>query len=438
MDGAGNARRVRIYVNEADSCDGQPTYGAILRFLRREHCAGATVVRGIMGFTHGRIATANLVDLASALPVIIEWIDRPERVERLLPRLGQMTPDGLITVEAVQVFKYPRRALQDLPTDILVRDLMTPAARVVSTPLNASVPDLVVLLLQHRRHAIPVLDRDRRVRGIITNRDLTERAGLPLRLELLRALGDPDGPAVAPHLAGLRGDGRTAASIMTPDPVTTGPDVPVATVAKLLLQHRLKRLPVVDSDGHLIGMVSRFDLLKTAANTTIQHDSAMPSAASHGYQPPRQLGEAMNRYVPTVAPDTPLPEVLDAVMMTRLHRAVVVDGAGRPVGIVVDTDLLPRITPQARPGVMRRLMQRMRPGTPEEREAWQHLTGERAQDVMRPRDKMLILPVDTPLATAVDQALPRKIKLIVVVDAGGQVVGMADRADLLASLVAAR
>lgn len=430
------ARRVRIYVNEADTWRHQPTYAAILELLRREHCAGATVVRGVMGFTRGRIATASLVELASSLPVIVEWVDTPERVQRLLPLLGEMTPDGLITVEDVHVYQYPRRALQVVPPDLLVRDVMTPAESVVSAPLDAGLRELVVLLLRRGRHAIPVLDRARRVVGIVTNRDLTERAGLPLRLELLRGLGDPADPAVTAHLTDLHGEGRTAASIMTPEVATIGPEAPVAVAAQLLLRRRLKRLPVVDPDGHLLGMVSRFDLLKAAAQGGQGADSAEEPAARHPGSPPRQVSEVMQRRVPTVQRESRLPDVLEAVMSTRLHRAVVVDGNGKPLGIVIDTDLLPRLTPAAHPGVIQRLMQRVLPGTAEDREDWQRLTAERAADLMRPREAMVVVPADAALAGVIDQALARKVKLIVVIDREGRVVGMADRADLLAALAA--
>lgn len=438
LDHAGIGWRVRIYVSEADTWQHQPTYQAVLELLRRERCAGATVMRGIMGFTHGRITTANLVDLAPALPIVVEWIDTPERVQRLLPVLSQMTPEGLITVDEVRVVKYPRSVLRDVPRDLRVRDVMTPAERVVAAPVDASLHELVVLLLRKGRHAVPVLDRDRRVVGIITNRDLVERAGLPLRLELLRALGDPEQPAVAAHLAGLQGEGRTAASIMTREVVTVGPDVLVADAAREMLERRLKRLPVVDSAGRLLGMLSRIDVLKTVS-TGFGRREAVPEPAEQrlGSHPvPSQVGAVMNPHVPLVRPTTPLAEVLDAVVSTRLNRAVVVDDARRPVGIVVDTDLMRLVTPHAHPGLMQRLMHRVLPGTAESRQEWQRLTGQCAADVMRPREQMLVVPVDAPIAEVIDQSLARRSKLITVVDAADRVVGMADRADLLAALAA--
>jgi PII-like signaling protein len=84
MDGQG--KRVTISIGETDQWHHQPLFMAILEFLRREGCAGATVERGIAGFgANSRIKTASLLDLSMDLPVVVTWVDRPDRVERLLP-----------------------------------------------------------------------------------------------------------------------------------------------------------------------------------------------------------------------------------------------------------------------------------------------------------------------------------------------------------------
>jgi CBS domain-containing protein len=437
MDGIGIAHRVRMYFSEGDRWHHQATPLAVLEFLRREDCAGATVFKGVAGFgVHGKIHTTTLVEVAGPLPTVIEWVDTPERVERLLPKLSEMI-EGMITIEEVGIAKQPQRALRDVPPRVLVREVMTPANQVDAASPETSLRELVEILLRKRRNAIPIVDRDRRVIGIITNHDLVERGGLPLRLELLRALGAPHDPAVSMHLAALHGEGRTADSIMTRDVVTIGPDVPLTDAAQMMLVRRLKRLPVADSNGRLLGMLSRFDVLKTVRDSYPVPPAAAPSPRSTNGRPPRSIGEVMSRDVPTVRPETALPDVLDAVMATRLHRAVVVDEAGRPVGGIVDTDLMQRITPAAHPSLMAVLMRRVRPTGPEERSEWRQRTGQVAADVMRPRDQLLVVPADATIADVTDQALARQIKLVVVTDPSGKVIGMADRADLLAALLPA-
>jgi CBS domain-containing protein/PII-like signaling protein len=437
MENIGIACRVRMYLSESDTWRHQPTSAAVLEVLRRQGGAGATVFKGLAGFgVHGTIHTANLVDLAGPLPIVIEWIDTPERVELLLPRLAEMV-DGMITVEEVGVAKRPHRALRDVPPQVMVREVMTPVDRLDAASPQTSLRDLVEILLRKRRNAIPIVDQDQRVVGIVTNRDLVERGGLPLRLELLRALGAPEDPAVSGHLAALHGEGRTAESIMTRDVTTIAPDVPLPDAAQMMLVRRLKRLPVVDHDGRLLGMVSRFDVLRTARDGYSPRVAAVPSARAQNGHAPRVIGEVMSRDVPTVTVETSLPDVLDAVMATRLHRAVVVDEEGRPIGGVVDTDLMQRVTPAAHPGLMAALMRRVRSTSAEERDEWRRRTAQVTGDVMRPREALVVVSADAPIADVIDQALAHKIKLVVVTDADGKVVGMADRADLLGALLPA-
>jgi PII-like signaling protein len=104
MDSMGVAKRIRIYLNEVDHWQHHPLYLAILDTLRAEGCAGATVLRGIAGFGgHHRIHTAMLVDVTPSLPLVVEWIDTPERVAQVLPKIQTMVSSGLITSEDVAI-----------------------------------------------------------------------------------------------------------------------------------------------------------------------------------------------------------------------------------------------------------------------------------------------------------------------------------------------
>ena len=80
------AKRLRIYVNEDNQVGHQPAHVAVVGLLKREGAAGATVLRGLEGFgSSGVVHTVNLGDLVEKLPIVIEWIDTPERIDRLLP-----------------------------------------------------------------------------------------------------------------------------------------------------------------------------------------------------------------------------------------------------------------------------------------------------------------------------------------------------------------
>src|SRR5689334_20845445 len=99
-------QRVRIYLSERDKSAGQPLYLVTLELLQREGATGATVTRGIAGFGAGhRLGAAGAADLGPAAPIIIEWIDRDERIARVLPLLDELLPEALITVEDLRVYR---------------------------------------------------------------------------------------------------------------------------------------------------------------------------------------------------------------------------------------------------------------------------------------------------------------------------------------------
>lgn len=103
----GDARRVRVYIGESDQWHGKPLYTAIVERCRAEGLAGATVLRGIESYgANSRIHTARILRLSEDLPVIIDIVDRAERIDTLLPILDEMVTEGLITLEEIHVVKY--------------------------------------------------------------------------------------------------------------------------------------------------------------------------------------------------------------------------------------------------------------------------------------------------------------------------------------------
>ena len=103
MDGFARGLRVQVFLGETHQVHHQPRYAAVLDLLRREGAAGATVTRGIAGFGgHGHLHTSHLLDLSVDLPVVVTWVDLPERVERLLPAVRELAAGGLVTVDEVQ------------------------------------------------------------------------------------------------------------------------------------------------------------------------------------------------------------------------------------------------------------------------------------------------------------------------------------------------
>jgi uncharacterized protein len=103
----GDAKRVTVFIGESDRWHHQALYTAIVQMLRREGAAGATVLKGVEGFgKNSRIHTASILRLSEDLPVILTFIDTPERVEAVMPQIDEMIGGGLVTVEDVHVRKY--------------------------------------------------------------------------------------------------------------------------------------------------------------------------------------------------------------------------------------------------------------------------------------------------------------------------------------------
>jgi CBS-domain-containing membrane protein len=376
---------------------GLPLSRALLDLLHREGLAGATVFHGVAGFgAHSRIHTRAIVDLATDLPVVIEVVDRPDRLERVMPMLEEMVTEGLITEEEVTVRVYRHRELKPLTGRLLVSDVMT--RDVTTVPPTASVAEVIEWLAGRLFCALPVVDEAGRVVGIITNDELIARGGLPARLRLLERPGEAIEATAA----------RSAAEAL-----------------HLMVARDLKRLPVVDRDGRLVGMLSRVDLLRAA-------DDGYSGVVSEG-ETRRVRGtvvaDVMRRDPATVPPDTPVPEVIDALLAAPTRRVLATDDQGRLLGIISDADLLARLEPAQRSGLLARLL-----GDGRERQA-HRLSVMRAADVMNAR--VVTIGPDATLEAAIRRSLDSRRHLLPVVDATGRLAGLVSRAELLAALAPA-
>ena len=102
-----NAMLLRIFLGQDDRHNRQPLYEAIVMKAREQHLAGATVLRGPMGYGHSsRIHTAKVLRLSEDLPIIVEIVDSEEKITAFLAVLDGMMGSGLVTLEKVQVLRY--------------------------------------------------------------------------------------------------------------------------------------------------------------------------------------------------------------------------------------------------------------------------------------------------------------------------------------------
>ena len=101
------ATLLRIFIGESDRWKHQPLYEAIVLKAREMHLAGATVLRGPMGFgKSSRLHTAKILRLSMDLPMVIEIVDSEENIQGFLPVLDEMLGAGLVTMEKVRVISY--------------------------------------------------------------------------------------------------------------------------------------------------------------------------------------------------------------------------------------------------------------------------------------------------------------------------------------------
>jgi hypothetical protein len=101
------AELLRIFVGESDRRGGRPLYEVIVEEARRRGLAGATVLRGTLGFgANSRIHTAKILRLSEDLPMVVEIVDAPERIAAFLPDLDAMIDEGLVTLERVRTIAY--------------------------------------------------------------------------------------------------------------------------------------------------------------------------------------------------------------------------------------------------------------------------------------------------------------------------------------------
>jgi len=416
MEIIGRAKKVTVYIGESDKWGRKPLYAAILEMLKQEDCAGATVTRAISGFgAHSRIHTASIVDLSADLPLVIEWVDNPARVERVMPRLREMVAEGLITVQEVEVVTYSHRRLRQLPLEAPVHDVMSREVHTVQpdTPLAVAVE----LLLDKVYRTLPVVDENGRVVGILTDGDLLERAKL-LAPSAQRELTQAE---VSRELQQIRQPGQTVGQVMTPHPVTVTPETSITQAVNLMVKHDVKRLPVVDAAGKLLGMVSRVNVLRALAEPPVAETIRQRPLPGHYIQ----VGDMMMTQVPTVSGNASLAEVVDLLVSHARRRVMVIDDDRRVVGIITDGDLIKRATETERGSLIQSLARRLPVGEAKRF----HLSQRTAAEVMT--SPVITVAPDTSLLEALRLLLSHRIKRLPVVDAEGRLAGLVGRGGVL-------
>lgn len=400
---------LKVFTGEAARFQGRPLYEAIVEEARQRGLAGATVLRGYMGFgASNLLRTAKILRLSEDLPVMVEIADTAERIEAFLPVVEAMVEEGSIVVsEAQAIFHLPLR----------IRDVMTTDVATVApfTPLS----EVVELLLRRKVKAVPVLE-GKVIKGIITGGDLLARGGMPLSLDAQCIL-----PAVMreEHVRCLDCSNLLAGDIMTSPVRTLNIRTRVSDAVQLMAKGNMKRLPVVADDGSLMGIVSRADVLRAIgrASAVAGHLDLLPDTA-HG-----TARDVMYRDVPTASPDTPLKDVLAQIVASPLRRVAIVGEDLKVLGLVHDRDILNDYARKNASGVLKTLIAAL-----SRKEGAQPEIQGVAQDVMT--TDIITIPPEMSLTEVIRTLTERRVKRIVVVDEAGRLLGMVDRDTVLKCL----
>jgi len=146
-----------------------------------------------------------------------------------------------------------------------VADVMTPATRVITATSDTTYKQVATLLSEHHISALPVLDADGRVIGVVSEADL-----LPKESRSQDAPTNRPAASLSEHHARQKARAATAAELMTTPAVTVTAGTPVSQAARRMERARVKRLPVLDPDGRLAGLVSRADILRVFLRSDAQ------------------------------------------------------------------------------------------------------------------------------------------------------------------------
>ena len=409
------AHRLRIYINEKDRWHGKSLDEAILEILKEKGIAGATVFRGMAGYgANAVIHTIRIEVLSSELPLVIETIDTPEKIAGVLDTIYPMVHEGMITIEDVEIVKYSHLSINPLPADKPVSEVMT--RDVITLEPVMSVHLAWRKMLENQVKAMPVTDPAGKVVGIVTDEDLLERAGVQQRLSIAIRMKAEE---INQELHALEQLPLKVQDVMSRPVVTIfeGESLNAATTS--MVKSGLKRLPVVDKEGKLSGMISRLDILRQVASVSY-HEPAILKLTGLEIT----VKEVMSAHIPMVNQDDVLSIIIEKFSQANTHRLIVADSDGKVVGLISDSDVVTRVQTTRRRGILDALRNIGKPPAGKET----------AFDLMSPG--ALCVPPDTPIVDALRIMLRDARKWMVVVDEQNRPLGLVDRQIMLQAVSA--
>ncbi len=416
-------RVIEVFTSEDAKYKGHALHTALLQSIHDLHIAArCLVLRGVAGcYESGEIAMRGIEVLSFNMPLKIEIVLPASEMDRVLPMVEEMVEDGIVLVEKMNM-RVHRVSARLLPRNLRVADIMTHDPRSVRP--DASVAEIVRILLAGTFNAVPVVNADQKPLGIVTQGDLINRAGMPVRLGLFREMAQEHLDATLEELSRKR-----ASDIMTSPVVTIVEDLTIPQGAKLMIADNLKRLPVVNRDGVLTGNLSRSDIFRTITRETPEWRT-IEAQSIEVVGNIRRVGEVVRRDVRAVKTDTPLEEVMKIIDEKDIQRVMVVDEGNRLLGMIFDRDLLGLFTGH-RIGIWDRIAGRLTFTVmgQKHKDVLEKASKKTAGEIMK-RD-LVVVNEETTLDDAIRLMTIHQIKLLPVVAKDNTLVGVVGRKMLL-------
>ncbi len=414
---------IEVFTSEDVRVHGKPIWSAVVDYVSKSSIASRCIVlKGFAGsYESGEVAAENIEILSYNMPIKIEIILPTAELDNILPRVEEMVLDGIVAVATRDVHLH-RSQRQLIPRQMKVRDAMTCEFKTVyeETPVS----EVIRLLMTNNFNAVPVVDLTNHPIGMITQSDLISRAQMPVRLGLLSKF---DTAQVEDYLKSV--SRLSAGDVMTKPVITVLDNKRLTEAVDIMLSNHLKRLPVVDKDNEMVGVLARVDIFRVITITSsATHSESSPIAAIGD---DLHVGSIMRRDVQTVSPGTSIEEVLRVIDRSDIQRVAVVDEQGRMVGVIFDADLLGLFADHTI-GMWESVMRHM-PFTQTAAKYTESRKAKTAADVMRV--DMISVTEDTPTEEAVVIMTEKGIKRLPVVDKDGVFLGMISRDSLLRSAI---
>lgn len=429
---------VRVWTHERAHVGRQRTVDALLDLVRDRKLAGVTVTRALEGQgAHGALRQSGRLALSDDLPLVVEMVDRAERIEPLLADIAALVTSGVLTVSATRLY-VPASGLR-------VRDVMIAPKAVVQreTPLTDALP----AFLEDGARLVPVVAPDQTLVGVLTLGQIFAGLNATVSSQLLeKQTSEQLRARLMDSVAG-----QTAGSRMNTRPFVVSPELTLDDAGQYLTRSHVTRVPVVDSGGRLIGLLSERELVGAlvAPLTAPPLDGSSEHSPAEGdpHSTPRLCvlpGEGghltaetlADRDAPSVSASAPWDAVVRALHATGAGLAIVVDAEGRLLGVIDERSLLEHALPDLSGG-SRSAVRRILTRAPGRVSSFLHARpgAEMAAAALMRRDVQQ-LPAALPIAEALARMLegPRS-DVAVVTSLDGRPLGVLWRDDALRALV---